>query len=298
MNHLIQLVSSGLALGAVYALVAVGLVVVYRASAVFNFAQGEFLSIGAFSMVALLDRGLPWGVALTGAMTLAGLAAALVGRGLMRPLSGRPVLIGTVLTVFIGFLLRATISGWFGGEPRPMPTPWTATGFFAIRETRIPWNALASCAAAAIVLAGFFVLMHRTRLGVALRATASDPETALAQGIPVGRMLGLTWFLSGAIAAVGGVCLGMFPGKVDPNIGLSALGALPAVILGGLQSHVGAVVAGLSLGTLQVLAKEFFNPALGELGHDFHEVFPYLLMVVVLAVRPHGLFADRAVARV
>ena len=298
MANLIQLLSSGLALGAVYALVALGFVVIYRASQVFNFAHGEFLSMGAFSMWFLHSVGAPWIGALEGAIVITGLVAAGIERSVMRPLIGRPIFVSAILTIFVGFFLRALVIIVFGVDPRGMPTPWETTAVVEVGGARVLLNSLLSVGAGGLALTVFFLLMRYTKLGIAMRATSSDQETALAHGIPVGRILGSVWFLSGMFAALGGVFLGMFPNSVEPNLGFTALKAFPAVILGGLESAVGAVIAGLTLGILEVLAQAYLNPLLGQFGHNFHGVFPYLIMILVLVVRPHGLMGQAEVERV
>jgi branched-chain amino acid transport system permease protein len=296
-GNLIQLVTSGLALGAIYALIALGFVVVYRASEVLNFAQGELLSCGAFTMVMLCEQGLPWPLALLGAMAVTGLVAMGIERGVMRPMIGRPIFVSAILTIFVGFFLRALVIIIWGVEPRGMPTPWDTTSVAEILGARVLYNSLASVAAGAVALATFFVVVRYTRLGVAMRAASSDQEASLAHGIPVGRILGITWFLSGVFAGLGGAFLGMFPNSVDPNLGYVALRAFPAVILGGLESAGGAVVAALILGVLEVLAQAYLNPALGQFGHNFHGVFPYIVMILVLIVRPYGLMGHARVKR-
>jgi branched-chain amino acid transport system permease protein len=309
MSDLIQLLVSGLALGAVYALIALGFVVIYRASQVFNFAQGELLSMGAFLTVgfaSMLSGWLPesfpgavsWGLSVLLAMLCTGVIAAGVERGVMRPLIGRPVFVSAILTIFVGFFLRAMVIIVWGVEPRGMPTPWDTMSTVDVAGAKLLYNSLATIVAGALTLAAFFVVIRYTKFGVAMRATSLDQEAALAHGIPVGRIMASTWFLSGMFAALGGVFLGMFPSTVDANIGLIALKAFPAVILGGLESALGAVIAGLMLGVLEVLAQAYLNPALGEFGHNFHGVFPYLVMIVVLIVRPYGLLGREEVERV
>jgi branched-chain amino acid transport system permease protein len=130
-----------------------------------------------------------------------------------------------------------------------------------------------------------------------MRATSNDAEVALALGIPVGRIFGATWFLAGAYAALAGVFLSMFPSSVEPNLGYVALRAFPAVIVGGLESPAGTVIAGLALGLLEVLAQGYLNSRLGEYGHGFHTVFPYLVMIGFLMVRPYGIFGRPEVER-
>lgn len=179
-----------------------------------------------------------------------------------------------------------------------MPTPWERTGSVDILGASVLYNSVATMLAALAALAAFFVLLRYTRLGIAMRATAADQEVALALGIPVGRILGATWFVAGALAAVAGVFLGMFPQTVTVNLGYVALRAFPAVIVGGLESPLGAVLAGLALGVVEVLAQGYINPHLGAFGHDFHTVFPYLVMIAFLVFRPYGLFGQREVERV
>ncbi len=298
MASFLQLFVAGLALGAIYALVALGFVVIYRASQVFNFAHGEFLTLGAFSMVALTQIGLPWFVAFPLALVATGTVGAGIERVFLRPLVGRPVFVTIIVTIFVGFLMRVVMLLVFGPETEGMPTPWERLGAVEIAGASLLYNSIAAIAAAAVALAGFFVMIRYTRLGVAMRATSGDQEVALALGIPVGKIFGATWFLAGALAAIGGIFLGMFPRTVDPNLGHVALRAFPAVIVGGLESPLGAVVAGLALGVVEVLAQGYVNPLLGEFGHDFHTVFPYLIMIIFLVVRPYGLFGQEDVERV
>jgi branched-chain amino acid transport system permease protein len=215
----------------------------------------------------------------------------------MRPLIGRPIFVSAILTIFVGFFLRAMVIILWGVEPRGMPTPWETTSVVEIGSARVLVNSIASVAACTVALGSFFLVVRYTKLGIAMRAASNDQEASLAHGIPVGKILGTTWFLSGMFAALGGAFLGMFPSSVDANIGLIALRAFPAVILGGLESAVGAVIAALVLGVLEVLAQAYLNPALGHFGHNFHGVFPYLVMILVLIVRPHGLFGRQEVKR-
>ncbi len=297
MSTFVQLFSSGLALGAVYALVALGFVVIYRASEVFNFAHGELLTIGAFFYVGLAGFGLPLPVALIGAMVGTGLVGAVLERTLLRPLVGQPVFVVIILTIFLGAVLRAGIVVSWGTEPFGVPTPWDTTGTFELLGARILWNNLAGVVAGGVALGAFFVMIRRSRLGVAMRATSVDQEVSLALGIPVGRIFGLSWFIAGALAALAGVFLATFPRQLDANLGFIALRAFPAVIVGGLDSVAGPVIAGFALGLLEVLAQGYVNPHLGAFGHNFHAVFPYVVMIAFLVVRPHGLFGRADVER-
>ena len=298
MADLIQLLFSGLALGAVYALIALGFVAIYRASKVFNFAHGDLLALGAFLMVAISATGLPWPLALLAAMLATGAVGMAIERVVLRPLVGRPVFVTVILTIFVGYLLRIGILIIWGSHPRGMPTPWEPTATINLLGANVLVGAVAAVLAAGLALAAYFLLMRYSRIGVAMRAASADPEAAMALGIPVGRTLGLTWLIAGMLAALAGVFLGMFPRQVEVNLAFVALAAFPAVLVGGLESAAGAVIAGLALGVLQVLTQAYVNPALGGFGHNFHTVFPYLIMILFLMVRPYGLFGEKEVKRV
>jgi branched-chain amino acid transport system permease protein len=294
----LQLFFSGLALGGTYALVALGFVAIYRASQVFNFAQGELLLIGAFSMTTFSAMGLPWVLAVLAAMVLTGLVAAVIERVVLRPLIGRPIFVMAILTIFIAFVLHTVSILIWGSDSRAMPTAWARQGTVSILGARVTLNALAAMVDTALALFVFFLIFRKSKIGVGMRATATDQEAALAVGVPVGRVFGITWFLAGATAALGGIFLGMFPRTVEPNMAFVAFRAFPAVLLGGLESPLGAVVGGLSLGVLELLAQGYVNPELGTFGQNFHEVFAYIVMIAVLVLRPYGLFGRREVERV
>ena len=298
MQVFIQLLLAGLALGSIYALVALGFVVIYRSSAVFNFAHGEFLMIGAFLMITLVAAGVPWIGALAITMVATGLLGMAVERGVLRPMVGQPVFVTVILTIFIGLVLRIFAVAIWGVSERGMPTPWDTTGILNIAGARVTFNSLGAITAGAIVLTGFYFLFQRSKVGIGMRATASDQEVSLGLGIPVGKVFALSWFLAGALAALAGVFLGMFPRIVDINLGFIALRAFPAVLIGGLESPLGAVIGGLSLGVLELLAQGYVNPLLGTFGQNFHAVFPYVVMIAFLMVRPYGLFGTHEVERV
>lgn len=297
MNDLIQLLLSGLGLGFLYAIVSLGFVIIYRGSQVLNFAHGEFLTLGAFLMVSFNGAGLPWYLSFALTIFATGLAAALVERTILRKLVGRPVFITIIMTLFIGLVMRIGIGLVWGVEPRGMPTPWEQTATVEIFGAKVLVNKLAAIGAGILGLLGFFCLQKFTRIGLAMRATSLDQEAALALGIPVGRIFLTTWFLAGVLAALGGIFLSMFPNTVDPNLGFIAFRAFPAIIVGGLESPGGALIASLALGLLEVLAQTYINPLLGDFGHDFHVVFPYLVMIAFMAFRPYGIFGRKEVER-
>jgi branched-chain amino acid transport system permease protein len=294
----LQLTFSGVALGAIYALIALGFVVIYRASQVFNFAHGDLLIFGAYLMVAASGAGLPWGLALLAALAGTGVLAAAMQHVVLRPLIGRPVFVTVIVTIFLGFLLRIAVLLIWGPETHGLPTPWPMDGAVSILGAAVLYNTFATLILGAVALGAFFLLLRYSKIGVAMRAVSQDQEACLALGLPVGRILALTWGIAGAFAALGGIGLAMFPRAVEINLAYIALAAFPAVLVGGLESMAGAVVAGLLLGVLQVWAQGYVNPLLGAFGHNFHAVFPYVVMIVFLMVRPEGLFGQQRVKRV
>lgn len=298
MSTFLQLTFSGVALGAIYALIALGFVVIYRASQVFNFAHGDLLIFGAYLMVAASGAGLPWGIALLVSLAGTGVLAAVMQHVVLRPLIGRPVFVTVIVTIFLGFLLRIAVLLIWGPETHGLPTPWPMDGAVSILGAAVLYNTFATLILGALALGAFFLLLRFSKIGVAMRAVSQDQEACLALGLPVGRILALTWGIAGAFAALGGIGLAMFPRSVEINLAYIALAAFPAVLVGGLESMAGAVVAGLLLGVLQVWAQGYINPLLGAFGHNFHAVFPYVVMIVFLMVRPEGLFGQQRVKRV
>jgi branched-chain amino acid transport system permease protein len=271
--------------------------VIYRASRVFNFAHGELLGIGAFSMTSLGDAGLPWPLALGLAMTITGAVAVAIERSVVRPMIGRPVFVTIILTLFAALLLRAiTIVVW-GVQPRAIANPFGESGL-DVGEASIPFQTLAQIGVAALALGAFFALLRYSKVGIGMRATSTDQEVALALGIPVGRVLGTTWFLAGMLAGLAGVFAAMKHAMFGHETTLIiAFRAFPAVIVGGLTSPTGTVIAGLLLGLAEIFAPVYLGPHLGSFGRNIQDVFPYIIMILFLMVRPYGLLGTRDVER-
>jgi branched-chain amino acid transport system permease protein len=292
MNDTLLLLAAGLSLGAMYALVALGFTVIYRASRVFNFAHGELLGVGAFSMTSLLDAGLPWPLALALAMLLTGFVAVVIERAVVRPMIGRPVFVTIILTLFVALLLRALMIILWGVQPRTIAEPFPGA------VAGVPYQTIAQIVIALVAMGGFFALLKYARLGVAMRATSTDQEVALALGIPVGRVFAATWLLAGMLAGLAGVYAAMKHAMFShENTIVIAFRAFPAVIVGGLTSPVGTVIAGFLLGMLEILAPVYLGPHLGAWGKNLQDVFPYMIMIVFLMVRPYGLLGTRDVER-
>ena len=298
MTDLVMLTAVGLSLGAMYALVALGFAVIYRASQVFNFAHGELLGVGAFSMASLRDAGVPWPAALVLAMVVTGLVAMAIERAAVRPMIGRPVFVTIILTLFVALLLRALMIVVWGVQPRAIDSPFGDAALSFGDGAGIEYQTLAQIAVAVLAMGGFFALLKYSKIGIGMRATSIDQEVALALGIPVGRILGTTWFLAGVLAGLAGVFAAtkhaMFGHE---NTLIIAFRAFPAVIVGGLTSPVGSVIAGFLLGLTEIYAPVYLGPHLGGFGRNVQDVFPYLVMILFLMVRPYGLLGTRNVER-
>lgn len=297
MEDFLQLVVAGLALGARYALVALGFVVIYRATGVINFAQGGLVALGAYLTYHFNQRvELDFAVSVLIALALCGLAGVLVERLLLRHMVGQPAFAVIMVTIGLLFVIEQLIPTLWGYEAHNLGDPWgvetrdVASLSVAVRD-------LWTLGLAAIALGGFFLLDRYTRYGLAMRATALDQEVALAQGISARRVFALSWAIAGVVAALAGVTLASGAAAVNPTISFIALAAFPAMILGGLDSPLGAVIGGMVIGVTQTLTAGYQPEHAAWLGANFHVVMPYVVMVLILLVRPYGLFGTPEVHR-
>ena len=295
MTNFAQLLFQGIALGAIYALIALGFVVVYRASRVVNFAQVAMLLAGAYVVSWLsVDVGLAFPLAILLAASLLALGGVAFQAGVMSRVAGQEPFVLVMITLGAGIALTGIVEAIFGPEQRAVGDPWGSSAVVVAGVTLLSvklWTIVVVLGA----LAAFFAFDRFSRYGLATHATAADEEAAAATGVPVRRVHTITWAIAGVLATLGGVFLAGFPNAAHPTMGDAALRAFPAVILGGLESMVGAVIGGLVIGIVEVLAAGY---APAELGSNFHAIAPYLVMMLVLVIRPYGLFGARPVVRV
>jgi branched-chain amino acid transport system permease protein len=293
----LQLLFAGVSLGAVYALVALGFTVVYRASRVINFAQGGLLALGAFfTSWLVLTAGLPfWAAFLIGAVTTSFVGWAFQ-TFVLRWALGRPEFTIVMLTLGLFTILNSVIPTVFGNYPRSNGDTW---GSRALHSGGVAffWVQIWTIVAAVAVLLAYGAFTRFTRYGLAMRSAASDPEAALAVGIPLRRVYATAWLLAGLVACVGGVFVGGYPSSVSPAISDAALLAFPAIILGGLDSPTGAIVGGFLIGIVQELTQGYQPQHVSFLGNNFYIIAPYVVMILVLLVRPYGLFGSRPAER-
>jgi branched-chain amino acid transport system permease protein len=288
------LTANGVLVGSMYALVALGFVLIYKATDAINFAQGEFVMFAGFLAAAAIGMaGLPWWVAIL--LAVAGMIAFAFGleRVVLRPLIGRPVIAVIMATLGLGFVLRGAVTLLFGTGIQTIPLP-ISNAPVRIGPLILPPVEIVGAGVSLAFLAGFAWFFLHSRVGVAMRAVADSQQVAMAMGINVRRYFALAWALGGVVSALGGVLWGAML-AVDNQLALLGLKVFPVVILGGLDSILGAVVGGLIVGVVENLSAGFLDPVVGGGTKDF---IPYLLMIAVLMVRPEGIFGRRRIERV
>ena len=306
MTIFLQASFEGLALGAVYSLVAIGLVLIYKAMDVLSFAQPALAVVGAGIISALaVDRGINFWVAFIVALIMTGIIGTLSERIFLRPMVGEPVFSVAILTLGLDVLYRTVLDNWIGVNPRYMGDPiftWGEFGSITIGGVVLKFQEIGALITAilAVVFLGYFFKV--SKYGLAMRATSFDQEASLAQGINVGRIFGLVWFIAGILAAFSGFFItGGFNLLTQASF-ISAFRALPAVVIGGLDSIPGAIVGSIIIGLTQgyVAYYQFpFESFTGiNLGNGFSLLAPYLIMFVILIIKPDGLFGTEEVERV
>ena len=302
----LQATFEGLSLGAVYSLVAIGFVLIYKATDVLSFAQPALVVVGAGLISALaVDRGVPFWIAFIVGILLTGIIGLIMERTFLRPMVGEPVFSVAILTIGIDILLRTVLNNWIGLNPRYLGDPFQSFGNFGsvnvggVTLKYLEIAALFTGVALIILLSVFF---KRSKYGVAMMATSYDQEAALAQGINVGRIFGLVWLISGVLAGFAGFFItGGFNTLTQASF-LSALRVLPAVAIGGLDSIPGAVIGSLIIGLTQGYVAYYqlmLEGVIGfSLGSGFSLIAPYLIMFFILIFKPDGLFGTKEVERV
>ena len=302
----LQATFEGLSLGAVYSLVAIGFVLIYKATDVLSFAQPALVVVGAGLISALaVDRGVPFWIAFIVGILLTGFIGLVMERTFLRPMVGEPVFSVAILTIGIDILLRTVLNNWIGLNPRYLGDPFQSFGNFGsvnVGGVTLKYLEIAALFTGVVLIILLSVFFKRSKYGVAMMATSYDQEAALAQGINVGRIFGLVWLISGVLAGFAGFFItGGFNTLTQASF-LSALRVLPAVAIGGLDSIPGAVIGSLIIGLTQGYVAYYqlmLEGVIGfSLGSGFSLIAPYLIMFFILIFRPDGLFGTKEVERV
>ncbi len=288
------LLANGVLVGSMYALVALGFVLIYKATDAINFAQGEFVMFGGFLAAATADMaGLPWWAGVLAAICGMIALAFCLERVVLRPLLGRPIIAVIMATIGLASVLRGTAVLAFGTGVQSISLP-VGSSPFHLGPLVLPPIEIVGAGVSLVFLAAFAWFFLKSRLGVAMRAVADSQQVAMAMGINVRRYFALAWALGGVVSALGGVLWGAML-AVDNQLALVGLKVFPVIILGGLDSILGAVVGGLVVGVAENLSAGFLDPLVGGGTKDF---VPFVLMIAVLMVRPEGMFGRRRIERV
>lgn len=299
-DFLVQVLWEGFVTGTLYSLIALGFVLIFKASGVFNFAQGIMVVFAALSLVGLYALGVPAPLALLLAIAIMAALAVAVERLVLRHLVNQPDIILFMATIGLTYFLIGFGEFLFGGEPQSMITeelylPTGSTTFDVLGGIVILQHIdIAAASIAAIMVAGLAIFFNKTRIGRALRAVADDHQAALSVGISLNQIWAIVWFAAGIVALATGV---MWGARSDVSFALQivALKALPVLILGGLTSIPGAIVGGLVIG----LGEKLFEVYWGDLlGGGVEGWFAYVIALIVLLIRPQGLFGERIIERI
>ena len=292
-----EVLIGGLLSGVMYSLVALGFVLIYKASGVFNFAQGSLVFFAALTFVGLTEHGLSFGVALVATLAVMIVLGLLIERLVLRPLVNQPQISLFMATIGLSFFIEGLAQLLWGANVRGLelgiqdePIKWLSD----VAGINVSKFDLVAAGIAAVLVAGLGLFFSRTRIGRALRAVADDHQAALAVGIPLQQIWGIVWAVAGFVALVAGMLWGARNG-VQFALTFVALKALPVLMLGGFESIPGAIVGGLIIGATEKLAEVFLGPYVGG---GIEGWFPYVLALLFLLVRPEGLFGEKIIRRI
>lgn len=296
MTQFLSLLFNGISLGALYALIALGFVIIFKSSEVVSFTHGSLLLLGAYSIARLSDT-LGFLPAVLFGLVITAAAALVVERLIINRLRGAPVISLAIVTIGVDIILLTELTRRLGSDILNVPHPWAGDSF-RIGDVGISQNRFIAILVAGVLIAAFFAAFKYSSWGVAMRASAEDGETAALMGIRQGRVSAVSWVVAGVLAGVAALFLVGAPTPgVSPSAYAVALRAFPAAILGGLDSTGGALVGGLLIGLAESFAAGYQEQIL-FLGRGFGEVVPYVVMIAVLLVRPSGLFGTKELTRV
>ena len=300
MTRFLTLTMNGLANGAILALTALGFVLIYKATEVINFAQGQFLVVGAFMVYnANVTWGWPaWASVLFGIAGGVALGMA-IERLILRRLIGEASLSVIMVTIGLASALAGIVLGTWGAEPKRSPSFIPAGSVKIFGDVSVAINRFWAMGVAAVVLVAVGLFFRWSRHGVAMRAVADDQQAAMVQGISVNRIFAMAWAMAGAAGAIGGVLLASINGGYSLELELFAIFVFPVVILGGLDSILGTVVGGVIVGLLIEYTKSYLDRGwLGMSGTDLSQILPFVVLVAILLVKPYGLFGQVRIERV
>jgi branched-chain amino acid transport system permease protein len=296
MTSFLQLVVTGFGLGMVYALIAIGFVIILKCSKAFNIAQGHFVMIGGYlGFTFLVTFHLPVWASLIAAIAVAAIMGLLIERFTLRPLVGQSVLAIIMMTIALGTVLDGIATLVWGGEYKAyhgvLPTLNLKVGEFSV-----PPETLIGIIISIIVVLILMMLFRYTKTGLAMRATAEDEQVVQSVGIKVNTIYAISWVIACVVGVISGILLGGVSG-VSTALAEAGMRAFAVVLLGGIDSIGGAVIAGIILGILENIAAGYLDPLLPS-GGGLANVFPFIVIIIVLIFRPHGLFGLARIERI
>ena len=292
---MLQLLITGIAVGGVYALMALGFVLIYKASSVVNFGPGELVLFGAYvSCATILSMRFPLYVAFPLTLVTSIALGLIIERGVLRPLIGQPLISVIMVTFGVASVIRGILNMVWGSDTRPFPVLFSPEPFHLGPVPVSPVH-LWSFVMVILLLGGFSLFFKLSLTGTAMRATADNQQVALSLGISVKRMFALSWCIATVVSTLGGIILGSVRGGVDFSLADLGLKVFPVVILGGLDSVMGAIVGGVLIGVFENLSGGYLDPIFGG---GVKEVAPFAVLVVILMLRPYGLFGKTQIERV
>jgi branched-chain amino acid transport system permease protein len=280
----LQLLVSGISLGCVYGLIALGFVLIYKATEIVNFAQGDMMMLGAFVGFTLINvLGMPFYAGVLATVLLMALFGMLVERLVLRPMIGEPPFAVLMITIGLGFIFRALAGVIWGNEPKTISSPFSG-GVMRIGKVTAGYENLAVIGGTVILCVALYLFFRFTRLGIAMQATSQNQLAAFYVGIPVKRIFAIVWAMSAAIAAVAGILVAPVS-LIDPMMGFIGIKAFAAAIVGGFGSLPGAIIGGLVVGITEQLAGLYGPPGSADMS-------AYVILLLMLFIRPQGLFAS------
>ena len=318
MNQCFTFVVQGLSRGAIYTLVALGFVIIFKATHVLNFGQAALMTVGAY-ITYTVNGGLkdqfpdnfrpwtiasfPWVIALIVGVLVTALFGFLVERLVLSRFRNKPVFATIMATFGLAIIVQFLVGDVWGDDSISLKEP-IGLKSYTVKGVSITLQSIVTFVVALVVVSAFLLYFQRSRMGTAMRATAYDQEAAMAQGISAKKVYGLSWAISGGLAALAAVLLSSGNGQTitQSSLQLATFAAFPAIIVGGVDSTTGAIVGGMVVGLAEQLMfgyEQKINNALGtHIFTNFHNVFPYVIMLLVLLVRPYGIFGTKEVRRV
>ncbi|MBZ4672847.1 branched-chain amino acid ABC transporter permease [Deferribacterales bacterium Es71-Z0220] len=294
MEFFLQLIVAGIVMGSIYAIVALGFTLIYKSTGVVNFAQGELLLVGAYICLHLtVEYRLNFVASFIITILFMFFFGFFIEKIFLRKMIGEPIISIIMLTIGLSSVLKSVVQLIWGTNTKTFPQIFPEEPLI-IGEISISYVYIFSIISVSIFLALFTIFFKKSKVGIAMRAVASDQQAALSMGIDVKRIFALSWAIAAVVSSVGGILIGNING-INTSLSQFGLKVFPVVILGGLDSILGAIVGGLIIGILENLAGGYIDPLIGG---GAKEVFPFIFMIIILMIKPYGLFGTVEVEKV